>query len=108
MVNSTAQWCDVCSNRVDRGCAALEDAKLFGASIAGGRGGSVSTLGAGFIGAGVTLAVFATGLCVLYFLGLLVFGRKKYVTKKKYTDFVSIHIFRIPMVAHVYQVEEKA
>lgn len=85
MVTTTAQWCDACSNSVDRGCAALEDAKLFGASMAGREGEAVSALGAGFIGAGVSIAVFATALGVLYFLGLLVFGRRKPTITKGYS-----------------------
>lgn len=92
MVTTTAQWCDACSNSVDRGCAALEDAKLFGASMAGREGEAVSALGAGFIGAGVSIAVFATALGVLYFLGLLVFGRRKPTITKGYS-IVSIENF---------------
>ena len=71
-VNTTADWCSVCANTVNRGCAALTAAADQGAAVARPE---VSPVGAGFIGAGMTLAVVALMAGVLAFLGLLSVGK---------------------------------
>lgn len=71
-VNTTEEWCKVCGNQKDRGCAAFYSSTLQ-PTDAGHR--DISAVGAGFVGAGVTIAIFAAALAVLAFLGLLTFGR---------------------------------
>lgn len=44
-------------------------------------GHTFSPVAAGFIGAGLTMAITLTALGVLAFLGLLAFGRKKKATR---------------------------
>jgi hypothetical protein len=74
-INTTAEWCSDCSNTQDRGCGAIAAA----AASAQARYQShqlIGPVGAGFLGAGVTLAVAAATLAVLTFLGLLTVGKK--------------------------------
>lgn len=66
-------WCGVCDNWEDRKCNLVAAANAAAVS----HGHSVSPVGAGFIGAGVTIAVALAALGMLAFLGLLAFGRKK-------------------------------
>ncbi|KAN0087790.1 Histidine phosphatase superfamily [Tylopilus felleus] len=72
-VNTTAAWCNVCQNSQDRGCDALTLAAQQGRSAALS---PISLVGAGFLGAGLTLAVVLMSLATLAFLGLLSFGKK--------------------------------
>ncbi|CAL1713509.1 unnamed protein product [Somion occarium] len=69
-VNTTLDWCNVCGQTTDRGCAAL-----LGASSFGSHHDRISPVGAGFLGAGLTAAVMLAALGVLLFLGFLTFGR---------------------------------
>ncbi|KAH7913424.1 histidine phosphatase superfamily [Hygrophoropsis aurantiaca] len=71
-LNTTAQWCSVCQNTQDRGCAALTLAYDQGHAAAQPR---ISPVGAGFLGAGLTVAVAALALGTLAFLGLLSVGK---------------------------------
>ncbi|KAI0768868.1 phosphoglycerate mutase-like protein [Irpex lacteus] len=71
-VNTTLQWCHVCNQTVDRGCAAL-----LGASNAAVHHDKISPVGAGFLGAGLTAAVFLMVLAAALGLGFLTFGRKR-------------------------------
>jgi len=73
-VNSTNQWCNVCGNTQDRGCAALQLAKAQGYANAKP---SISSVGAGFIGAGATIGVFSLVFAALFFLGFLAFSRRR-------------------------------
>lgn len=73
-INTTEEWCKACSNEKDRGCAELYRSTLRPSE---GSHHGISTVGAGFVGAGVTIAVFAATIAVLAFLGFLTFGRKK-------------------------------
>lgn len=78
LVNSTAQWCAVCNNKQDRGCGALAAAASQASAAAANaniRHQPISPVGAGFLGAGLTLAVVLAMFAVLAFLGLLTVGR---------------------------------
>lgn len=72
-VNTTATWCNVCQNSQDRGCGALTLAAEQARSAALS---PISIVGAGFLGAGLTLAVVVLTFATLAFLGLLSFGKK--------------------------------
>jgi len=67
-------WCKVCNNTQDRGCAAISAASKAPV-VALAHHDRVSPVGAGFIGAGVTLALTLAILAMLGFLGLLSFGK---------------------------------
>lgn len=71
-VNTTADWCSICANTKDRGCAALTLATQQGEAAARPK---ISPVGAGFLGAGLTLAVVAFMAGALAFLGLLTVGK---------------------------------
>ncbi|KAK0503448.1 histidine phosphatase superfamily [Armillaria luteobubalina] len=73
-VNTTADWCKVCGNTEDRGCGALALAASE-ASAAARVNQRISPVGAGFLGAGLTLAVCLAMLGVLIFLGFLTVGK---------------------------------
>jgi len=81
VVNTTADWCTVCNNTQDRGCAALTAAASKASAAAvqalggGGHHQPISPVGAGFLGAGLTIAVVLAMFAVLAFLGLLTVGR---------------------------------
>lgn len=85
-VNSTLEWCELCGTADERGCAtALAAAQE---TAGGSHGGSkISRVGAGFLGAGLTAAVFLMALGVLAFLGVLTVGgrryRKRHVSQSK-------------------------
>ncbi|KAF8157825.1 histidine phosphatase superfamily [Crassisporium funariophilum] len=66
-------WCKVCSNNQDRGCAAL----ALQSTTVTGTNQRIGPIGAGFLGAGVTLAVVLATIGVLSFFGLLAFGGRK-------------------------------
>ncbi|KAE9407397.1 phosphoglycerate mutase-like protein [Gymnopus androsaceus JB14] len=73
-VNTTADWCTVCSNTQDRGCGAIA-AAASQAAIADRVHQPIGPVGAGFLGAGLTLFVALCMLGMLYFLGALTLGR---------------------------------
>ena len=76
-VNTTLEWCNVCGQTQERGCAALFAGNGTGSVAAlGGHHERISPVGAGFLGAGLTVAVFGLVAAVLVFLGLLTVGRK--------------------------------
>ena len=75
-----AEWCNACGQETLRGCSAA--LALAGETTGGGAGevvwvrnGPVSPVAAGFIGAGVTIAVWGLGFAVLAFMGYLKFVR---------------------------------
>jgi hypothetical protein len=68
-------WCQRCSNTQDRGCANIAATSAPATAFIGSHD-KVSPVGAGFIGAGVTLAVMLGALALLAFTGLLSFGRQ--------------------------------
>ena len=67
-VNSTTQWCSLCSNTVSRGC------QLLGSGT-GDR--ALSPAAAGAIGASVTLGLFAILLASLASLGVVSVRRRR-------------------------------
>jgi prostatic aicd phosphatase len=74
-INSTAQWCQVCNNTNDRGCDAIAG------FISSGMTGSsdqhiISPIGAGFLGASLTLATIFAMFGMLLLLGRLTFVHK--------------------------------
>lgn len=71
-MNTTADWCSICANTKDRGCAALTLATEQGEAASRPK---ISSVGAGFLGAGLTLAVVALMAGTLAFLGLLTVGK---------------------------------
>ena len=71
-MNTTADWCSICANTQDRGCAALTLATEQGEAAVRPK---ISPVGAGFLGAGLTLAVVALMAGTLAFLGLLTVSR---------------------------------
>ncbi|EUC64991.1 histidine acid phosphatase-like protein [Rhizoctonia solani AG-3 Rhs1AP] len=73
-IDDLNDWCTTCSNWEDRKCNLVAAANT---STVVWHGGVISPVGAGFIGAGVTIVVFLAALAVLAFLGLLTFGRRK-------------------------------
>ena len=82
-MNTTATWCNVCQNSQDRGCGALTLAAQQGSSAALS---PISLVGAGFLGAGLTLAVAIMAFTTLAFLGLLSFGKKRKEQKMPVDD----------------------
>lgn len=80
-VNTTLQWCNVCAQTVERGCAALLGAAASAtpsSSAAPAHHDRISPVGAGFLGAGLTFAVYSVLLAALFFLGLLAFGKRRH------------------------------
>lgn len=75
-VNTTLDWCHVCGQTQARECGALLGANSSSGQLAVTHD-RISPVGAGFLGAGLTVAVFAMMLAVLLFLGFLSFGRGK-------------------------------
>jgi len=73
-INTTSEWCTVCNNTQDRGCGAIAQAASQ-ASAAARVHQRISPVGAGFLGAGLTLAVVLAMFAVLTFLGVLTLGR---------------------------------
>ncbi|GJE91913.1 hypothetical protein PsYK624_080650 [Phanerochaete sordida] len=74
-INTTLQWCNACGQATDRGCAALLNASSTTA-VAPAHHDRISPVGAGFLGAGLTFAVYSMLLAALAFLGLLAFGKR--------------------------------
>ncbi|KAF9458230.1 histidine phosphatase superfamily [Collybia nuda] len=79
-VKTTAEWCGLCDNNKDRGCDALHLAAATGAHDARPK---VSSIGAGFIGAGVTIALALAIIGFLVFLGVIGLGKSKRSKKGK-------------------------
>ncbi|KAF8893679.1 histidine phosphatase superfamily [Gymnopilus junonius] len=73
-VNDLPTWCKVCNNQQDRGCA---DLSVSAPSVSLVHHDRVSPVGAGFIGACVTLALMTGIFALLFFLGFLSFNRKR-------------------------------
>ena len=78
-VNTTLQWCNACNNTVDRGCAAIFAGNGTGSSVsaAASHHDRISPVGAGFLGAGLTAAVFLMALAALFFSGFATVGRSR-------------------------------
>jgi len=69
-ISALKTWCTVCGNTKDRGCADFT-------MVTPQKHMPISPVGAGFLGAGLTLAVAALLLGVLFFLGALSLGRSR-------------------------------
>ncbi|KAF5381224.1 hypothetical protein D9757_007845 [Collybiopsis confluens] len=74
-INSTADWCTVCSNTQDRGCGAIAAAATQ-AALASRVHQPISPVGAGFLGAGLVLFVALCLFGMMAFLGCLTFGKR--------------------------------
>lgn len=78
-INTTLEWCNACGQTTARGCAALLNATAHTAA-APAHHDRISPVGAGFLGAGLTFAVYTMLLAALVFMGLLTFGRRRHRT----------------------------
>ena len=75
-VATLPEWCTMCGNTDSRGCQYLQENVNLGTE--GLRwGGSISPVGAGFLGAGLTLVVAGILVTAGIVLGILKVGRKK-------------------------------
>ncbi|OCH91096.1 phosphoglycerate mutase-like protein [Obba rivulosa] len=72
-INTTLEWCNICAQTTERGCAAL----IAGSTTASTHHDRISPVGAGFLGAGLTIVVMAAAIGVLIFLGVLSTGAGK-------------------------------
>ncbi|KDQ50369.1 hypothetical protein JAAARDRAFT_211778 [Jaapia argillacea MUCL 33604] len=72
-INTTEEWCNVCANTVDRGCAAYYTTMPMTSATTHQK---ISPVGAGFLGAGLTLAVALATIGVLAYFGFATFGPK--------------------------------
>lgn len=79
VVNGTADWCNVCQNTQVSSCAALNLAAQQARAAALS---PLSPVGAGFLGAGMTIVLFAVALSSLLFFGLLKFKRPLFKGRK--------------------------
>ncbi|EKM49712.1 uncharacterized protein PHACADRAFT_265304 [Phanerochaete carnosa HHB-10118-sp] len=76
-INTTLEWCLTCNQTTLRGCGALLNASSAAASApAPTHHDRISPVGAGFLGAGLTFAVYSMLLAALVLLGLLNFGKR--------------------------------
>ncbi|KAI0330803.1 phosphoglycerate mutase-like protein [Cubamyces sp. BRFM 1775] len=89
-VNTTLDWCHVCGQTQARGCAALLGAASTSVQAATHHD-KISPVGAGFLGAGLTVAVFGAAFAVLLFLGYLTFGKGKRTTSRVKNDHLELH-----------------
>ncbi|KAG6832022.1 hypothetical protein H0H92_006058 [Tricholoma furcatifolium] len=71
-IDTWNEWCSVCSNTQDRGCAALTLAASE--ALADQVQPKISRIGAGFLGAGLMLVVALAMFIMLFFLGCLTIG----------------------------------
>lgn len=99
-MNSTAAWCTVCNNTQDRGCGALAlaasqaSAAAVKANIAHHQ--PIGPVGAGFLGAGLTLAVVLAMFGVLAFLGMLTVGRgRSKKARSTHSAVIFFHLFQV-------------
>ncbi|KAI0685017.1 histidine phosphatase superfamily [Cytidiella melzeri] len=81
-VNTTLEWCLICNQTSDRYCGALLNASSSSSSSSSAAGSGenlkerISPVGAGFLGAGLTLAVLLFILGAGFGLGFLSFERR--------------------------------
>lgn len=73
-INTTLQWCHVCNQNSARGCDALISAQAVPQQQHHDR---ISPVGAGFLGAGLTIVVSSGLLALALALGFLSAGKKK-------------------------------
>ncbi|KAI6129684.1 histidine phosphatase superfamily [Pisolithus croceorrhizus] len=82
-VNGTADWCSVCQNTEVSSCAALTLAAQQARAAALS---PISPVGAGFLGAGMTIVLFGVALSSLLFFGLLRLKRPLFTRQKDRED----------------------
>ncbi|KAF8893680.1 histidine phosphatase superfamily [Gymnopilus junonius] len=75
--NDLPTWCKVCNNTEDRGCANLEASCPAASQNLSVHHDRVSPVGAGFIGACITLALMLGALGLLFFTGVISINRGK-------------------------------
>lgn len=76
-IESLPEWCTLCGNTYSRGCQFLQEVKV-NADAQGLRwGGDVSPVGAGFLGAGLTVFVVGILMTIGVFLGIVRVGRNR-------------------------------
>ncbi|KAI5989030.1 histidine phosphatase superfamily [Pisolithus albus] len=78
-VNGTENWCSICENTEVSSCAALTLAAQQARAAALP---PISPVGAGFLGAGMTIVLFGIALSSLLFFGLLKFKRPLFMGRK--------------------------
>ncbi|KAI6042624.1 histidine phosphatase superfamily [Pisolithus marmoratus] len=83
VVNGTADWCSVCQNTQVSSCAALNLAAQQARAAALS---PIGPVGAGFLGAGMTIILFGVALGSLLFFGLLKFKRPLFGRRKNRGD----------------------
>jgi hypothetical protein len=80
-IENLPQWCNLCGNNFSRGCQYLQEGNV-NADTKGLRwGGSVSPVGAGFLGAGLTVFVVVILMMVGIALGVLRVGKARPVRR---------------------------
>ncbi|KAF9783326.1 phosphoglycerate mutase-like protein [Thelephora terrestris] len=80
-IENLPQWCNLCGNNFSRGCQYLQEGNV-NADTKGLRwGGSVSPVGAGFLGAGLTVFVVGISVMVGIALGVLRVGKARPVRR---------------------------
>lgn len=86
-VNTTTQWCNVCGQTTDRGCAALAGVGNASATATPSpvavHHDRISPVGAGFLGAGLTVAVMSMLFAALLFAGFISLGGRKRKTSSE-------------------------
>lgn len=88
-IESLSKWCTLCNNKEDRGCDVLNIAAT--SAVAQSRP-AIGSVGAGFLGAGLMLALALAMFGVLLFLGVLTVGpgrsKRKRSTRESEIDTV--------------------
>ncbi|RXW22878.1 hypothetical protein EST38_g2990 [Candolleomyces aberdarensis] len=74
-VNDTATWCSICNNHEDRGCAALTQARTQG--IESVNLPEIGSVGAGFLGTGLTFALSLAIVGALLLFGCVRWDKKR-------------------------------
>ncbi|GLB38274.1 putative HCO3- transporter family protein [Lyophyllum shimeji] len=85
-IDSLSEWCTLCNNQQDRGCGALN---LAATSAVAANRPAIGSVGAGFLGAGVMLALALAMFGVLLFLGVLTVGPGRSKRKRSATASVA-------------------
>ena len=77
-VDNLPQWCNLCGNNYSRGCQFLQAGNVSADTSGLKWGGNVSPVGAGFLGAGLTVFVAGVLMAVAFVLGVLRVRRKPF------------------------------
>ena len=76
-IEDLPEWCALCGNTYSRGCQFLRAAEVDTKGLRWG--GDVSPVGAGFLGAGLTVFVVGALMVIVIVSGIVRVGRKKVV-----------------------------